>query len=210
VPESYSMAILEKKSRRLRKSTGNSNFRSILSSPYSPSATLFTAFSRPCRMLLYSPVVNLISIFMAIVFGQLYLLYTTITFVFEDQYGFRHKVTGLSFLGLGVGMFVGVGVFGAVSDRKMMSNANESEGGEMKPEYRLPIMVYGVILISTGFFIYGWTAENNIMWIVPILGTFLVGTGLMATFVSLSEVGIMVIKWKFTNGSTDTHPSLSY
>lgn len=189
VPESYSMAILEKKSRHLRKSTGNSNFRSILSSPYSPGTTLFIALLRPCRMLLFSPVVSLISISMAVVFGKLYLLYTTITFVFEAQYNFSHKFTGLSFLGLGVGMFVGVGVFGAVSDRKMMSRANESEGGELKPEYRLPIMFYGITLISMGFFIYGWTAENHIMWIVPIIGTFFVGTGLMATFVSSSETG---------------------
>ena len=136
---------------------------------------------------MFSPIVTSVSVFMAVVFGQLYLLYTTITFIFEAQYRFGHNVTGLSFLGLGVGMFVGVGIFGAVSDHTLIARARNSDGGDLKPEYRLPLVVYGVILISTGLFIYGWTAEKHIMWIVPIIGTFFVGTGLMSTFVSLRE-----------------------
>lgn len=183
VPESYSPAILEGKAAHLRK-TKNSNVRSKLASPLSPSSTLYKAIVRPTQMLLFSPIVTLLSVFIAVVYGQLYLLYTTITFVFEAQYHFAHRVTGLAFLGLGVGMLLGAGVFGAVSDRILKSKAKENESGELKPEYRLPVMVYGAIIIPIGLFIYGWTAETKAMWIIPIIGTGFVGAGMMATFVS--------------------------
>ena len=36
-----------------------------------------------------------------------------------------------------------------------------------------------------GLFIYGWTAEKHVQWIVPIIGTSLVGIGLLATFMPI-------------------------
>jgi len=74
----------------------------------------------------------------------------------------------------------------------LKSRAKKSEGGELKPEYRLLIMVYGVILTPIWFFIYGRTAENHVIWIVLINGTFFVGTGLIITFVSSNETGNIV------------------
>ena len=34
-------------------------------------------------------------------------------------------------------------------------------------------------------FIYGWTAEKHVQWMVPIIGTGLVGLGLLATFMPI-------------------------
>lgn len=34
-------------------------------------------------------------------------------------------------------------------------------------------------------FIYGWTADKHVFWIVPIIGTGLVGLGLLATFMPI-------------------------
>ena len=34
-------------------------------------------------------------------------------------------------------------------------------------------------------FLYGWTADKHIFWFVPILGTGLVGLGLLATFMPI-------------------------
>lgn len=40
----------------------------------------------------------------------------------------------------------------------------------MKPEYRLKPLPLGAILLPAGFFLYGWTAQYKVHWIVPILG----------------------------------------
>ena len=132
-------------------------------------------------MLFFSPIVLLLSIDMAIVYGYLYLLFTTITEVFQSTYHFSQGSVGLTYLGLGIGMFLGLGIFGAASDYILK---RQSAKGEMKPEYRLPPMIPGAFFIPIGLFIYGWTAEKHVFWFVPILGSSLVGLGLLATFVS--------------------------
>jgi hypothetical protein len=46
-----------------------------------------------------------VSIFTAISYGYLYLLFTTFPTVFHVQYGFSTGTVGLSYIGLGVGCF---------------------------------------------------------------------------------------------------------
>lgn len=79
-------------------------------------------------------------------------------------------------------MFVGLGAFGAVSDTLLKKKA--AGGKSMKPEWRLPPMVPGAVMVPIGFFWYGWSAEKTVHWIMPIIGTSFVGLGLIGTFVS--------------------------
>jgi MFS family permease len=133
-------------------------------------------------MLLFSPIVLVLSTYMGVVYGYLYLLFTTITPVFEEQYHFSQGNVGLAFLGIGIGSLVGLVLFGLASDRILK---HMSAKGEMKPEYRLPPLVLGGFLIPIGLFWYGWSAEAKVNWIMPIIGTLFVGLGLMATFVGV-------------------------
>ncbi|MCJ1393969.1 hypothetical protein MMC18_006846 [Xylographa bjoerkii] len=180
--ESYPTIILERKARRLRKETGNLSLRSALHSGLSHVDLFKRSIIRPAKMLVFSPIVLLLSIDMAIVYGYLYLLFTTITEVFQSTYGFSQGAVGLTYLGLGIGMFLGLGIFGAASDYILK---RKSAKGEMKPEYRLPPMIPGSVLIPIGLFIYGWTAEKHVFWFVPIFGSSLVGLGLLATFMPI-------------------------
>lgn len=117
---------------------------------------------------MYSPIVLAMSTFMAVVYGYLYLLFTTITEVFEKEYHFSQGAVGLTYLGIGLGMFAGLLAFGGASDRIVK---RMSKDGVMKPEYRLPPMIPGAFCIPVGLFIYGWTAEKHTFWIAPIIGT---------------------------------------
>lgn len=98
-------------------------------------------------MLLLSPIVLLLSTFMAIVYGYLYLLFTTITEVYESNYGFSQGTVGLTYVGIGVGALAGVFIFGFSSDLIMKK---KSSAGEMKPEYRLLPMIPGVYTVPVG------------------------------------------------------------
>ena len=42
---------------------------------------------------------------------------------------------------------------------------------------RLPLMIAFSPLVLVGFFWYGWSAETRTHWIVPILGTLVIGFG---------------------------------
>jgi len=182
--ETYAPAILEAKARRLRKSTGNMKLRSKLTSSLPPKEVFTRALGRPFKMLFMSPIVLIMSIHMAVVYGYLYLLFTTFPTVFEGQYGFSTATVGLAYLGIGVGSLVGLLILGMVSDRILVAKTRRS--GEIKPEYRLPPMAYGAPLIPVGLFWYGWTADYAVHWIVPIIGTGLVGVGLLATFMPVN------------------------
>ena len=182
--ETYAMVILKRKTKKLRKQTGNTNLRSALASPSTPSTLFKTSLVRPLRLLLFSPIVLALSTYMAVVYGYLYLLFTTITPVFESTYNFSSGSVGLTYLGIGIGCLFGVIIFGIASDR-ILTYFSKRNNGEMKPEYRLPLMIPGAFLIPIGLFIYGWTAENKVHWIAPIIGTSFVGFGLLATFMPI-------------------------
>ena len=183
--ESYHPAVLRRKTQRLRQETNNSDLRSKLDSGLTNREIFIRAIIRPTKMLFLSPIVFLLSLYMAVVYGYLYLLFTTITSLFEQEYGFNQGTAGLSYLGIGIGMFLGLFAFGASSDRIVTKLMAKHDTGR-KPEYRLPIMMIGAFLVPIGLFWYGWSAQARVHWIMPIIGTGWVGAGLILTFMPIS------------------------
>jgi hypothetical protein len=53
-------------------------------------------------MLLFSPICTILAIYMAVAYGYLYLLFTTITEIFITGYGFSEGTAGLTFIGIGM------------------------------------------------------------------------------------------------------------
>jgi len=45
--------------------------------------------------------------------------------------------------------------------------------------------MFGIPFLPIGLFIYGWTAEYKVHWIVPIIATGIVGAGFIFSFVRL-------------------------
>ncbi|KAJ5331705.1 benomyl/methotrexate resistance protein [Penicillium atrosanguineum] len=180
--ETYTVALLNKKAKRLRKETGNPKLRSAEDLGLSPAELFKVSILRPIKFLLFSPIVSCLSIYIAFVYGILYLLFTTITSVFTETYGFSQGLAGLAYLGIGIGMFLGLFMVGASSD-KLLKKLTASNNGVVKPEYRLPPMVIAGLILPIGLFLYGWTAQYKIHWIVPIIGTGLVGLGLIGSFI---------------------------
>lgn len=182
MPESYPFVLLKRKAARLRKETGNTALRSKLDTGKTPSQLFAFSIFRPLKMLLL-PIVFLFSLYAAVVYSYLYLCFTTFTRVFGSQYGFGTGASGLATLGIGVGSIFGVFLCGGVSD-KLSTYLTKRYGGETKPEYRLPTIIIGGFVVPIGLFIYAWTAEYQVRWIVPIIGTGFLGMGMILTYVS--------------------------
>ena len=70
--------------RRLRKQTGNDLLRSKLDAGLSPSDYFRRSIIRPFKLLIFSPICIIFAIYIAIVYGYLYLMFTSITIVFEE------------------------------------------------------------------------------------------------------------------------------
>lgn len=167
--ETNAAIILSNKAARLRKEFGNPNLRPARAKQVPVRQLAERALFRPVRMLFFSPIVLLMGIYMAIVFGMTYLLFATFPSVFENQYGWGVGVSGLAYLGLGIGCAIGLIIFASLSDKLLTK-----DGG---PERRLLLMIAVGPCMPIGIFWYGWAAEYSVQWIVPILGTVLMGVG---------------------------------
>lgn len=174
--ESMETILLERKAAGLRKSTGNPNLRSAVARDLPVRQVVGRAFTRPLRMLLFSPIVLLLGLYLAFVFGLTFLLLATFSQVFEDTYGFRQGVAGLSYLGLGIGCVIGTLLFAKFAD-KLAKKHNT-------PEHRMIIMMIGGPFVPASLFWYGWSAEYKVHWIVPIIGTAFIGIGIVFVTVS--------------------------
>ncbi|KAL2259474.1 hypothetical protein VTK26DRAFT_6843 [Humicola hyalothermophila] len=181
VRETYPYVLLQRKTERLRKQTGNPDLRSALDSGKASRELFAFSILRPLRMFL-SPIVFLLSLYVAIVYGYLYLAFTTFPRVFGQQYGFNSGPSGLAALGIGIGAVVGT-MFSAMSD-KLSSHLTKKNGGVPQPEYRLPIMAVGGFLVPIGLFWYGWTAEYKTHWFAPIVGSGFIGAGMIVTYMA--------------------------
>ena len=137
--ETYAPVLLERKTRRLQKETGNLKLRSKLDTGVQPREFFIRAVVRPTKMLTTSPIVFLLTLNVSIMFSYLYLLFTTFTFVFEEYYHFNSGESGLAYLGVGLGMLIALPVFGKVSDATVKKQT-AINNGKFKPEYRLPLL----------------------------------------------------------------------
>lgn len=64
IRETYAPVLLERKTRRLRKETGNSNLRSKLELNLPPKEVFIRAITRPTKLLFLSPICGLMSLYM--------------------------------------------------------------------------------------------------------------------------------------------------
>jgi multidrug resistance protein len=209
--ETYHPFLLEKKTKKLRKELGRSELQNIMTydkdaAARTPAQILKHGIIRPLTMLFKSPIVLFCALYMSFLFGLLYLLFTTITSVFVDTYGWAPEITGLAFLGIGIGSFLGIAFVAKTSDATIVRLAKKNKG-VYEPEMRLPLCVFFGLMIPVAFFWYvlpqtlrtphsleaeaningryGWAAEKKAHFIVPILGLVPFGFGLMGIFAPL-------------------------
>ncbi|TGJ79214.1 hypothetical protein E0Z10_g9551 [Xylaria hypoxylon] len=138
-------------------------------------------FTRPMRLLFFEPIVTLISIYVAFIYGLLYLFLTAYPLVFQGVHGFNAGESGLAFLGMIVGQIIaGIAVLCTQPwyQRKLAAN-----NGVPIPEWRLPIIIVGGVAFTGGIFWFGWSGYRaDIHWIVPTLSGLLSGFGLLTIF----------------------------
>jgi len=135
-------------------------------------------------MLFLSPIVLALSIYMAFTYGVLYLLFTTIPVVFRETYRFGTGVAGLVYIAMGVGNFCGWAFITAYSDRSVVRQTKDNNG-VFEPEMRMPICIYFGACLPLTFFWYGWSAEADVHWIVPVLGLFPFSFGIMGVYLPI-------------------------
>ncbi|KAJ3288500.1 hypothetical protein HDU79_004812 [Rhizoclosmatium sp. JEL0117] len=143
------------------------------------------SITRPIIMLFTQPIVMVIALIMAFVYGVMYIVLSTFSLLFMEKYGENTQTSSLHYLALAVGLVIGSQLSGPLLD-KISKVLQKKYNTPHKPEYRLPICIPGSVLLPIGLFLYGWAAENTLHWIWLDIGIALFAMSVNLTFQSLS------------------------
>ncbi|GAM39746.1 membrane transporter [Talaromyces pinophilus] len=182
--ETYGPALLHRKAKKLRKETqdpswhteyedANRTFTSLLS----------TSLRRPFILLATQPIVQVLALFMAYIYGLMYLMLASFPGLWTGVKYYHESVGigGLNYISLGFGFFLGSQISARLIDliyRKLKAR----NGGVGAPEFRTPLLLIGALAIPTGLFIYGWTAQSRTHWIGPNIGAAIFSVGAIISF----------------------------
>ncbi|KAI5966591.1 hypothetical protein CANMA_003268 [Candida margitis] len=181
--ETYHPVLLARKAELLRRKTGNWGI-------YAPHEEVslnlrdiaVDRILKPLKLLFTEPIVFLISLYNSFIYGILYSFLSVIPLIFEGRYGWSRGVAELPYLSMLLGVLSGtlINVIFEIQNNRMFERTNTMS----VPEMRLPPVMIGAVTFVIGLFWLGWTGDypQHIHWIVPVIGAFFIGNGLMLIF----------------------------
>ncbi|KFY22429.1 hypothetical protein V493_06614 [Pseudogymnoascus sp. VKM F-4281 (FW-2241)] len=180
--ETYPPKILAVRAKRLRKETGNNALHTKWQDPdHTLRHILRKALVRPFIMLFTQPTIQALALYRAYIYGLMYLVLSTFPMVFEEVYGMSIGNASLNYLSLGVGFVIGLQICAPIVDR-IYTRLKTKYDHPGRPEFRIPLMLPGGLLVPVGLFIYGFTARASIHFIVPNIGAAIFATGCIISF----------------------------
>lgn len=184
IPETYTPVILRRRAAKLSKMTGKvyKSKMEIDQGAKSIKQEFKTALSRPWILLFREPIVFLLSIYMAIIYGTLYMMFAAFPIVYQQGRGWSPGIGGLSFIGVMVGELTAVAY--SIWDNKRYEKVEARHHGNAPPEARLPPAMLGSVFLPLGLFWFAWTNYPSIHWSVSIIATAPFGFGMVLVFLS--------------------------
>lgn len=185
LPETYAPTILRKRAAELSRRTGKvyKSRGDVDQGPTTFAQVFKTSLSRPWILLFREPIVFLISIYMAIIYGTLYMLFGAFPIVYQQNRGWSPGIGGLAFIGVAVGMIIAV--IYSIWDNKRYAKLSDEHKGFAPPEARLPPTMLGGCAVPIGLFWFAWTNYPSIHWIVSILAGVPFGFGMVLIFLGM-------------------------
>lgn len=185
IPETYPPVILRQRAKELSRRSGKVyKTRGDIDQGDTSAAEVFkTSLSRPWILLFQEPIVLLLSIYMAIIYGTLYMCFGAFPIVYQQGRGWSPGIGGLAFLGVAVGMLMAVGY--SIYDNKRYAALSDKFDGFAPPEARLPLCMVGSVAVPIGLFWFAWTNYPSIHWIVSIMAGAPFGFGMVLIFLGI-------------------------
>lgn len=87
-----------------------------------------------------------------------------------DKYHQTELISSLHYISVALGTTIAGQIGARVMDRVYHSLSNRN-GGKGIPEYRIPYLAPGILLMPIGLVWYGWSAERKLAWIIVDIGT---------------------------------------
>ncbi|PWZ03026.1 putative mfs-multidrug-resistance transporter [Testicularia cyperi] len=185
VPETYAPVLLRWRARKLSEITGQHYICKLdKGRDISLKALFSVALGRPWKLLIWEPIVTLLSVYVALIYGTLYSLFTAFPITFQQNRGWSPGIGGLAFLGVMVGMLLAVSYIIFYENPRYIKIAKK-HGGIAPPEARLAPAMVGAVSIVVGLGIFAATDDPSLPWIASIIAGAPFGFGLVLVFLSV-------------------------
>ncbi|KAF1809781.1 MFS general substrate transporter [Eremomyces bilateralis CBS 781.70] len=185
IKETYAPEILRSRAAKKRKETGNQRWASRYDDQTAFWPLLRLNLSRPFIITVTEPICIFWDIYIAVIYGILYLCFVAYPYVFSNLRHWTPGFVGLAFSGIGIGSLLVIGLEPMI---RRMINAHEKdpETGKPPPEAMVSMVCIAAILIPVGELMFAWTCTPNVHWIVPIIAGVPFGAGNTAVFIYAS------------------------
>ncbi|KAL5525421.1 hypothetical protein ACEPAF_9291 [Sanghuangporus sanghuang] len=180
IPETYIPILLKNKARRLRKHKSIEIYAPTELEDRGLMHAMIVSCYKPFELLLFDRMALLLDLWTALVLGILYLAFQAFPIIFGEKHGFNTQMVGCSFLGIGIGLFLGT--FSQPYWNMIYKRETIKHNGHPPPEMRLMVGMPGGILVAVGLFWIAFTTFDGIHWIVPMLGSIPFGMGINFVF----------------------------
>lgn len=188
-PETFAPILLKWKAQNLRSITGDSRYVAeveIRAEPFTK--RLMHALYRPFILFFREPIVILFSLYLTVVYIILFTFLDGYTYIFGETYGFSEGITGLAFIGIGVGLclaslWVPLIYKWAKRDLAQLQDAN-GPSAKLPPEKRLWFAMFGAPAIPLSLFWMGWTNYVAVSYWSDLVASVLFGYGILCIFIS--------------------------
>ncbi|KAM0277835.1 hypothetical protein ACHAQH_005539 [Verticillium albo-atrum] len=186
VPETYTPTILARRAARLRAETSDPTHVTEQDiDPRPLTARLGVFLIRPFQLLFGELIVLLISIYMSVLYGLLYMFFVAYPIVYQKGKGWSAGSTGLMFIPIAIGVLCSAACAPAVNKHYLELVAKHK--GHPPAEVRLVPMMVSCWFIPVGLLIFAWTSYADIHWIGPAMGGFPVGFGFIFLYNSANN-----------------------
>ncbi|KAI0003198.1 major facilitator superfamily domain-containing protein [Xylariaceae sp. FL0662B] len=139
---------------------------------------------RPIHMLFTEPIVGFLCLYVAFLFGVLFIFFGAFFYVFESVYGFTLQQSGLVFLAIALGCVIGMVHVELCNRLFYLPQVKRHPPHQVPPEYRLLPAMMGSIALPVCLFLFAWATRRNISPAVPILAVVIFGVVNVDLFVS--------------------------
>ncbi|KAH9861576.1 hypothetical protein J1614_011326 [Plenodomus biglobosus] len=186
VPETYTPRLLADRAEKLRKETGDDRYvteQDLDLRPFGQRLSLFLL--RPFQLLFQELIVFLISVYMSVLYGLLYMFFVAYPIVYQKGKGWSASSTGLMFIPLICGVILSAACAPFVNTHYLKLSAKHN--GHPPAEARLIPMMLSCWFIPIGVFIFAWTSYPDLHWAGPAFGGFSVGFGFIFLYNSANN-----------------------
>ncbi|TBU45176.1 MFS general substrate transporter [Dichomitus squalens] len=188
IPETFAPTLLRRRAHRLREETGDPNITTEQELFEASLSEIITeTLLRPFQMIVTEPILLLMSMYIALIYGLLYAFFFSFPVVFGEDYRWNDGMVGLTFCSVLIGVALALFVTPRI-ERDYLRRAAE-KGGRADPEDRLVGMMLGCWFVPISLFIFGWTSPPAVLpgggkWVGPVSSGIPFGFGMVIIYFS--------------------------